>query len=841
MKNKNKKNALSSNIILTLLAITMLTTVVTKTATAKSLYVIADIKGASEDRTQPVQAYDIGVDGTLIFQAQHDIPHSMLGAVGMAIDSDNGYVFITYEASGDIRLIEATTMTDAGRTRAPDASDLAGIVYDHENSLVYTVDRVKNTLYVYNWWPESATLTHAQGSPFRLENASAYGIALDEIDDLLYVANASNTITVYSTSDWSLVDTISVSRIAISIAVDVTNGLLYTGGGFAGNMFLTQYHLAKGIEAEVQVEPDAGVMGLGVDPDTGLVYMSTGTNNAPGGDNLLVYDTSLNQIDIVTAIGNPTGLAIPGKDIGYNPLNLDKEVLRGASAGIGPDDLKTVGPGDTYTYGISFKNDNDFTVTDVFIVDMLPQEVSFISADDNGVNGYYDPDTHSYIWSYELLPPGSSTLLELTVKVNNDVENAVIITNKVTINSNQTTPTTTSVDVITSTDIFNLRKSILVPGSIGDQTTQVQPGDTIIYAIDFDNKDNDFTVTNVKVVDYLPDEVVFVRADDDNGNGKYNAKERTYTWTYDSLPPGAVKHLEMEVLVNTDVPLGTVITNIVTINTDETSESSTSVDAVTSYKPLNITKEAVDNEGNDIVWVDPGDKFTYKICFDNNNNIDTTVSDVLLIDILPNEVTFVSDQADNKNFTGVYNPKSHTYTGTLKSLEPGITTCVELVVDVNENTPLGTMIVNSATVDSNETLPATAEVIVPVGEIFLQVENLSITPNELRRNGTSPAIMAVVQLPEGITKDDIEPDDLPKLSYQDRDSDKENFIPIGTGSQSISGTEDRPVITVLFNRAELMNAVYGYGPVKLRVQGKLTSGLFYFGDAMIHLTRFAGD
>jgi len=88
MKEEKRKNVIRSNAFLVLLAIVMLTTAVTKTATAKSLYVIADMKGASVDGIQPVQAYDIGVDGTLTFQAQYDIPHNMLGAVGMAIDSD---------------------------------------------------------------------------------------------------------------------------------------------------------------------------------------------------------------------------------------------------------------------------------------------------------------------------------------------------------------------------------------------------------------------------------------------------------------------------------------------------------------------------------------------------------------------------------------------------------------------------------------------------------------------------------------------------------------------------------------------------------------------------------
>ncbi|MGB2864870.1 MAG: hypothetical protein WBC05_16200 [Sedimentisphaerales bacterium] len=804
----------------------MLTTTVTKTAMAKSLYVIADIKGSSEDRTQPVQAYDIGVDGTLIFQAQHDIPHSMLGAVGMAIDSDYGYVFITYEASGEIQLIEATTMADAGTTTAPDAMDLAGIVYDHENSLLYCVDRGRNSLYVYNWFPDTATLTHTPGSPFSLRNASAFGIALDEIDDLLYVANASNTITIYSTSDWSLVDTISVSRIAISIAVDVTNGFVYTGGGFAGNMFLTQYHLATGIEAEVQVEPDAGVMGLGVDIDTGLIYMSTGVNNAPGGDNLLVYDAALNQIDIITAIGNPTGLAIPGKDIGYNPLNLNKLVLRGASASTDFDEMKTVGAGDTYTYGISFENNNDYTVTDVSIVDILPNEVSFVTADDDGVNGHYDYDdkakTQTYTWLYKELPPGSSTLLEITVQVNPDIDAGTIITNSVTINSNETTPTTTSVDVMTTSNALNLKKSILVPDSIEGQATQVNAGDTIIYGIEFDNKDNDFTVTNVTIVDELPKEVSFPDKDDPH----YDDKAKTYTWTFDSLEPGAVVQLELVVTVNPDLPLGTMITNIVTIESDETPKSSTSVDAITYYKPLNISKKTFDSTGSEeIEWINPGESFIYQIRFDNNNNF--PVTNVTVVDELPEDVNNINP--DDKN----YDAKSRTYTWEIDSLEPGDERQLELEVEVNENTPLDTMITNTVSIRSNETEPNKADVEIHVGEINLRVDNLSIIPNVLRRNGTSRNIMAVMY-PREFKKSDIDPDDRPELYYS-----QNRYITRGT--QTVSGSENRPKITVLFNRAKLMDALDGYGEFKLRVKGKLTRDRTYDGEAIIHVTRFAGD
>jgi len=824
MKNKNRKNAIRSNTFLALLAIAILTTAVTKTALAKSLYVIADIKGSSEDRTQPVQAYDIGVDGTLIFQAQHDIPHSMLGAVGMAIDSDYGYVFITYEASGDIQLIEATKMADAGKTRAPDAKDLAGIVYDHEKSLLYCSDRRTDSLYVYNWWPETATLTHVPGSPFALEDATAYGIALDEIDDLLYVANASNTINVYSTSDWSLVNTISVSRIAISIAVDVTNGYLYTGGGFAGNMYLTQYHLATGTEAEVQVEPDAGVMGLGVDTDTGLVYISTGSNNAPGGDNLLVYDAELNQIDIITAIGNPAGLAIPGKDIGYNPLNLNKQVIRGASDSAEFDKMKTVGAGDTYTYGISFENDNDYSVTDVTIVDILPKEVTFVSADDDGVNGFLEYNeqtgTHIYTWTYQELPPGSSTLLEITVQANKDIAAGTIITNSVMVNSNETAPTTTSVDVLIENNPLNLKKSII--GSIEGQVTQVESNDIITYTIDFDNNNNDFPVTDITIVDTLSKDVTFISAKDQNGNeiGFFEGKENIWIWSIESLEPGEAIHVELEVSVNPDLPLDTTITNVVTIDCNETPPSSTSVDVIVSYKPVNVTKIAVGKSDSEIKWIEPGRNFTYKICFDNNNN-NFTITGVSLSDPLPNEVTFLSDDVNNKNFIGYYDLKSHTYIGTLKSLEPkDEEICLELEVNVNQDTPLGTIISNSVVIDSNETQPTIA--------------------NELRRNGTSPRIKAVVQLPEGFNKSDIDPDDQPKLYYQDRNTEQFVEIGISDGGSHPTGTEDSPTITVYFSRPELMAKVPYYGGVNLEIEGKLNTGQSYIGDAIIHITIFAG-
>jgi uncharacterized repeat protein (TIGR01451 family) len=297
-------------------------------------------------------------------------------------------------------------------------------------------------------------------------------------------------------------------------------------------------------------------------------------------------------------------------------------------------------------------------------------------------------------------------------------------------------------------------------------------------------------------------------------------------------------HLELDVSVNPDVSLGTTITNLVTIDSDETPQSSTSADAVTYYKPLNVVKKAMDMSGNEIEWVDPGDRFTYQICFNNNDN-ESKVTDVQIVDVLPKEVTFV--EATDGKITGKYDQKQHTYTWSYGTLDPGLNACFELVVDVKPDTDLDTVITNSVTVDSNETLPAIALHNLPVGEVLRKIDrdNISVIPNILKRNGTSRNIMVVIY-PQEFNKSDIDENIQPELYYQDRNSRTENFIYIEKGNLSLSGTENRPQITMSFNRAKLIDALYGYGEFKLRVMGKLKSDRTYYGDAIIHVTRFVG-
>ena len=135
MKNK-------SIIIICTLVILGIATIMSGTVGAKSLYVCSD----TNSNQAPIQAYNINFDGTITYQATYNTDFGW-GSVGLAIDANSGFLFLTQEGSGTLSLINGTTMQGEGTAVAPGANDLAGIVYDHGNELLYVVDRDTPFLY----------------------------------------------------------------------------------------------------------------------------------------------------------------------------------------------------------------------------------------------------------------------------------------------------------------------------------------------------------------------------------------------------------------------------------------------------------------------------------------------------------------------------------------------------------------------------------------------------------------------------------------------------------------------------------------------------------------------
>jgi len=398
-------------------------------ALAKSIYVIAGINASPT----PIRAYNINPDGTLTFQAEYGVPYLGWGAVGLAIDTASEVLFITYEASNTITLVDAKTMTGLGSTTAPGASNLAGIVMDEAKKLLYSVDRFTANLFVYRWDASAKTLTPvAQQVLPNLGGSGAFGIGLDKKNNHLYVANFTNVLNYYNTNNWTHAGGITVPGTAVNVAIDELNGLVYSGAGIVGygpgHEYLDQYNQATGGTNRVWLGTGAGVLGLGVDNNTSNVYCTTGS----AGDDLRGYTSALTLLDNVGRIGNdPTGLAIPSTDVSYNPLNLTKTGS--------PD---PVAPGGSLTYTIAYDNaDNDFQVTDVVLVDQLPPETTFVSASDQGT---YDPETHRVIWDIGTLAAGApAQTRQLAVRVKADTTTK-LITNYATIVSTETNLSTKS-------------------------------------------------------------------------------------------------------------------------------------------------------------------------------------------------------------------------------------------------------------------------------------------------------------------------------------------------------------------------------------------------------------
>jgi uncharacterized repeat protein (TIGR01451 family) len=206
----------------------------------------------------------------------------------------------------------------------------------------------------------------------------------------------------------------------------------------------------------------------------------------------------------------------------------------------------------------------------VTLIDVLPPEVSFVKVNDDKQSGQYDPKTHTYTWLYGTLSPQLGISLELVVRVNEDVPPAITITNNVILDSDETRPITASAVVATGYKPLNIRKEIV--GDVIGGTAFVNPGDMVMYTICFDN-DNDVAVTNVTVIDLLPNEVVFVSATGDKNYGRYDEKTHTYTWSYKSIAAKSTTCETLQVRIKEDTPRDKIIVNKVKIKSDQTDES----------------------------------------------------------------------------------------------------------------------------------------------------------------------------------------------------------------------------------------------------------------------------
>jgi len=427
------------------LSFVFICTIFCKLTKSKSVYVITDHGyRIYYPYNAPAKISAYGIDsGHIDFQKtltldQSEYPTGQFrGPVGLAIDSESGYMFVTHESVEGygglegIQLINAKTMVDEGVIEVPGAPDLAGIVFDNERQKVYTVERGTNKLFVLLWDAQNKTLILEGGQTKTLAEIGnfACGLALDEIDDILYVTSliphstaVSNVVHYYDVNDpnWTHQGSVEIvvdsnDRKAVGIAVyndGQGSKYLYTGAWGSHN-YLVRTDI-NDINNPSSTEKDIGtsVIGVAVDNDNGLVYVTT-YNNHIEVYNPAAWPSDPCCIEDANIIG-PAGICVPTSDVSYKPpfplltLVKDDNDVNCAYHWNEIDENYLV-------YNICY-DANGHADTNVYITDTLPAEVNFISCDPN--NGVYDPDMRTVTWYIPIMSSSDSNTYRIQVAVN---------------------------------------------------------------------------------------------------------------------------------------------------------------------------------------------------------------------------------------------------------------------------------------------------------------------------------------------------------------------------------------------------------------------------------------
>jgi len=398
-----------------------------------------------------VNVYDIlegNAEGELEYRATYDLLRD--GAADVMIDTRSNILFISFEDWEYLQLVNARTFLSEGTAVAQGADDLAGLELDYvdpNTTLLYTVDRGKNKLFVYEWDADEKELTLLPYSPkqkwytllpYNPEDNPVFacGLALDEADGTLYVSQfkRTETSTTYSNIVYAYDPNVSApdpndrfrctrkidlgqDNNAVDIDVHSANGWLYAGG-YASHQNLIRFDLDQddpcAPDYDGHIQPiGAGVIGLSVSQGTNMVYMTTYNQE------LEAWDTDMwTKIDSED-IGNGAGVCVA--EAGYVPpfevVKVDDVVGCASPRG---EEIK-------YTISVDYQWDEvgytDPNIIDsIEVVDYLPAEVNFISAQpDDGLYEYDDPDGPRYTWGLTDANSFGDTLsFELVVRSQNE-------------------------------------------------------------------------------------------------------------------------------------------------------------------------------------------------------------------------------------------------------------------------------------------------------------------------------------------------------------------------------------------------------------------------------------
>jgi len=358
--------------------------------------------------------------------------------------------------------------------------------------------------------------------------------------------------------------------------------------------------------------------------------------------------------------------------------------------------------GDPLVFTIEVTNDGPSTATGVVVTDVLPAGVTFVSSSIGCVQG----PVGTLTCSLGTIAPGGVVTFTITTTVSGALAPGTDLVNTATVNSpvadpdpsNDQDQTTTTVALRTQADISVIKRA----------PSTVQPGGGITYLLQVTNG-GPATAVDVELVDTLPAGVTFVTA----SPGCTNTPPGSQTVRCDlgDLAPGAFRNILITGQVGAGVALGTVLTNtaVVTSTTPDPDAGDNSDSASTTVTSggggggggsvdLSVDKTAA-------ATVAPGATLIYTIRV-RNLSVANSATDVVVSDLLPDGVTYVSDDSPNGCDPSVGDPSTRICS--LGTLAPGADITFHITVAVDPGADDGDVLMNmvAVTADQPDTNPA---------------------------------------------------------------------------------------------------------------------------------------
>ncbi|TMM30338.1 DUF11 domain-containing protein [Polaribacter aestuariivivens] len=344
----------------------------------------------------------------------------------------------------------------------------------------------------------------------------------------------------------------------------------------------------------------------------------------------------------------------------------------------------TPNEGDTVEIRIKVTNNGPNDETNTSLTSILPTGLTYVS---DNASGSYNHATG--LWNLGSISKNNSKTLIISAKVNANTAGQTIVATTTSANGDQTDPSAAKDKLSTTLNIGNAA-DIVLSKTVDNNTPN--EGDTINYTISVTNR-GPANATNLVITDVLPTGLTFVS--EFAGSGVWNSSAST--WTLATLPSGETRNLIIQATVNAGTA-GTSITNTISNTQDQTDSNSTADDdsETISVNQIDLfTVKTVNNSSPNV-----GDTVTYSIKVTNATG-SNTATNVVLTDVLPTGVTYVSD-----NGSGTFN--STTGIWTIGTLSQGASKTLLIDAKINLGTG-GNTIVNTASAatadqaDSNAT------------------------------------------------------------------------------------------------------------------------------------------